>query len=297
MRFGPRSAAARAGVQSIERAFELLQALAVEPAGLTELSLRVALPKSTVARMLGTLEGIGAVARDDDDRTYRIGMGLVELAGAVDASAALATLVRPHLTDLADRSGEAAGFSVPTGYSMHYLVQAESPNAVQVRDYSGLTVPMHVGPSGLCVMSLWPDADVDRYLRRPLETFTSHTVNQPALIRKRLEEIRESGHCWIHEEFAEGISSVAAPVFDPARRALGAIHVHGPTYRFPGTADPASMARLVMDASERLSTRARDYTKESAKSEGPSGRTEDRGRNGPQKRNGDSRRNGDERTE
>ena len=151
-------------MQSIERAFELLQALAVEPAGLTELSLRVDLPKSTVARMLGTLEGIGAVARDDDDRTYRIGMGLVELAGAVDASAALATLVRPHLTDLADRTGEAAGFSVPTGYSMHYLVQVESPNAVQVRDYSGLTVPMHVGPSGLCVMSLWPDADVNRYL-------------------------------------------------------------------------------------------------------------------------------------
>ena len=164
--------------------------------------------------MLGTLEGIGAVARDDDDRTYRIGMGLVELAGAVDASAALATLVRPHLTDLADRTGEAAGFSVPTGYTMHYLVQAESPNAVQVRDYSGLTVPMHVGPSGLCVMSLWPDVDVDRYLKRPLESFTRHTVSDPKMIRKRLESIRKRGHCWIHEEFAEGISSVAAPVFD-----------------------------------------------------------------------------------
>ncbi len=58
--------------------------------------------------MLGTLEGIGAVARDDDDRTYRIGMGLVELAGAVDASAALATLVRPHLTDLS-RSHRGSG--------------------------------------------------------------------------------------------------------------------------------------------------------------------------------------------
>ena len=58
------------------------------------------------------------------------------------------------------------------------------------------------------------------------------------MIRKRLEEIRDTGHCWIHEEFAEGISSVAAPVFDQARRALGAIHVHGPTYRFPGTAGP-----------------------------------------------------------
>ena len=259
LRLGTRGAGPlRGGVQSIERAFELLQALAVEPAGLTELSLRVDLPKSTVARMLGTLESIGAVARDDDDRTYRIGMGLVELAGAVDASAALATLVRPHLIDLADRTGEAAGFSVPTGYTMHYLVQAESPNAVQVRDYSGLTVPMHVGPSGLCVMSLWPGAEVDRYLQRPLESYTPHTVSSPAAIRKRLEAIRKSGHCWIHEEFAEGISSVAAPVFDKGRRALGAIHVHGPSYRFPAGGSDA-IARLVTDAAERVSTRADDY--------------------------------------
>ena len=279
LRPGPPSAA-RSGVQSIERAFELLEALAVAPAGLTELSNRVDLPKSTVARMLGTLEGIGAVARDEDDRTYRIGMGLVELAGAVDASAALATLVRPHLTDLSDRTGEAAGFSVPTGYSMHYLVQVESPNAVQVRNYSGLTVPMHVGPSGLCVMSLWPDADVNRYLERPLESFTPHTVTEAPLIRKRLAEIRDTGHRWIHEEFAEGISSVAAPVLDEARRALGAIHVHGPTYRFPGSADPDVIAGLVMDAAERVSA-PHKYTREPASKARPK----------------HSRRNGDERTE
>ena len=259
-RLDPHSASLRSGVQSIERAFDLLRALAVEPAGLTDLSLRVDLPKSTVARMLGTLESIGAVVRGDDDRTYRIGMGLVELAGAVDASAALATLVKPHLTDLSERTGEAAGFSVPTGYSMHYLVQVESPNAVQVRDYSGLTVPMHIGPSGLCVMSLWPDADVDRYLQRPLESFTPHTVTDPSMIDKRLNEIREAGHCWVHEEFAEGINSVAAPVFDEARRALGAIHVHGPSYRFPGPAATDAIAQMVMETADRVSARAGDYT-------------------------------------
>jgi len=284
----PRPASPRSGVQSIERAFELLQALAIESAGLTELANRVDLPKSTVARMLGTLEGIGAVVRDDDDRTYRIGMGLAELAGAVDASAALATRVRPHLTDLADRTGEAAGFSVPTGYSMHYLVQAESPNAVQVRDYSGLTVPMHVGPSGLCVMSLWADEDVNRYLRRPLEPFTPHTVIEPQMIKKRLARIRHSGHIWIHEEFAEGISSVAAPVFDQARRALGAIHVHGPTYRFPGATDPDTVAGLVMDAAQRVSARANSHPRGPA-SPGGSGNT---GRPDDSKRNGKRRRTG-----
>jgi DNA-binding IclR family transcriptional regulator len=244
------------GVQSVARAFELLRAVAVEPAGITELAARAGLPKSTVARLLSALEKEGAVTRDDEDRLYVIGVGLAELAGAIDASAALATAVKPHLQWLASELGEAAGFSVPTGYTMQYVVQVESPNPVQVRDYTGLTVPMHVGPSGLCMMSQWPSEDLERYLGRPLAAFTAHTINDPVRIRSRLEEIREAGHCWIHEEFAEGINSVAAPVFASGHRALGAIHVHGPAYRFPPPGRSEEIAAMVMEAADRFSTRA-----------------------------------------
>jgi DNA-binding IclR family transcriptional regulator len=244
------------GVQSVARAFELLRAVAVEPAGITELAARAGLPKSTVARLLSALEKEGAVSRDEEDRLYVIGVGLAELAGAIDASAALATAVKPHLQWLASELGEAAGFSVPTGYTMQYVVQVESPNPVQVRDYTGLTVPMHIGPSGLCMMAQWPPEDLERYLGRPLASFTPHTINDPVRIRRRLEEIREAGHCWIHEEFAEGINSVAAPVFASGHRALGAIHVHGPAYRFPPPGRSAEIAARVMEAAERFSTRA-----------------------------------------
>ena len=242
-------------VQSIDRAFQVLKALAVEPSGVTDLAQRVGLPKSTVARMLSSLEDQGAVTRGPDGTMYSIGIGLVELAGAIDATAALATAVRPHLVWLSDQLGEAAGFSIPTGYSIQYMVQVESPNPVQVRDYTGLTVPMHIGPSGLCVMAQWPAEEVDRYLSRPLEAYTVNTVVDPGEIRERLELVRVSGHCWVREEFAEGINSVAAPVLADGKRALGAIHVHGPAYRFPdGRAD--TIATLVMDAAARFSSRS-----------------------------------------
>jgi IclR family acetate operon transcriptional repressor len=252
------------GVQSIDRAFQLLRALAVEPAGITDLAARVSLPKSTVARMLASLEQQGAVTRVEDGRLYTIGMGIVELAGAIDASAALVTSVRPHLQALSTKLGEAAGFSVPTGYNIQYMVQVESPNPVQVRDYTGLTVPMHIGPSGLCVMAQWPPEELARYLRRPLEAYTTHTVHDPALIRKRLEEIREAGHCWIYEEFAEGINSVAAPVFASGHRTLGAIHVHGPAYRFPGPGAAEEIAATVMEAARRFSTRSESSKEENS---------------------------------
>ncbi|MGH8958715.1 MAG: IclR family transcriptional regulator [Acidimicrobiia bacterium] len=237
-------------VQSIDRAFAVLSALAVAPAGVTDLSARTELPKSTVARLLATLEGLHAVERAEGGR-YRIGLGLLHLAGAVDASASLASAVIPHLMGLANNLGEAAGFSVPTGYSVHYLAQIESPNAIQVRDYTGLMVPMHVGPSGLCMMSQWPKEDIDRYLRRPLEAYTETTVVDPSKIRKRLQTIRADGHCWVFEEFAAGLNSVAAPVLDEGGRVVGAMHVHGPSYRFPGE-DSQSIAGQVMEAARRF---------------------------------------------
>lgn len=242
-------------VQSIDRAFQVLKALAVEPSGVTDLAQRVGLPKSTVARMLASLEEQGAVKRADDGAVYSIGMGLVELAGAVDGTAALATAVRPHLVWLSEQVGEAAGFGVPTGYVMQYMVQVESPDPVQVRDYTGLTVPMHIGPSGLCVMAQWPAEEVDRYLSRPLEGYTSKTVVDPGRIMKRLDSIRDAGHSWVHEEFAEGINSVAAPVLVDGRGPLGAIHVHGPAYRFPSDGDADRVASMVMDAANRFSAR------------------------------------------
>ena len=242
-------------VQSIDRAFQVLKALAVEPSGITDLAQKIGLPKSTVARMLSSLEEQGAVSREADGTVYSIGVGLVELAGAIDGTAGLTTAVRPHLVWLSDQLGEAAGFSVPTGYTIQYTAQVESPNPVQVRDYTGLTVPMHIGPSGLCVMAHWPAEEINRYLSRTLEAYTPKTVVDPSKIRDRLAEIREVGHLWIREEFAEGINSVAAPVLADGGRALGAIHVHGPTYRFPTVKTDESIASMVEEAAARFSKR------------------------------------------
>ncbi len=243
-------------VQSIERAFHILRALAVGPSGVSEIAGQVSLPKSTVARMLSTLESVGAVERVEDSSDYRIGIGLGELAGSLDGSSTLTVAVRPHLMRLAHDLGEASGFSVPVGYTVHFLAQVEGPNPVQVRDYTGLIAPMHVGPSGLCMMAYWPKEEVKRYLSRSLESYTSKTVVDQNKILSRLDFVREHGYFWVDEEFAEGISSLAAPVFDQKGRILGAIHMHGPTYRFPNGAALERVGKTVVEAAQRFSQRS-----------------------------------------
>ncbi len=240
-------------IQSLERAFAILRALAIRPARISELATIVRLPKSTVARMLATLELVGAVERDEASQSYRIGEGLAQLAAPMDFTTSLVVAIKPHLDQLAASVGEAAGFSVPEGYAVHYLVQVDSPRPVQVRDYTGTSAPMHVSPAGLILMANWPDEELGRYLSRPLERHTPASVTDPARIRQRLARVRTDGYAWIHEEFAEGLSSVAAPVFDGQRRLVGAITVHGPTYRFPQAGDAVRVGAAVRLAANRFS--------------------------------------------
>lgn len=241
-------------VQSIERAFDLLGALAGDELGVTELAERVGLPKSTVSRMLKTLEGLNAVTRTQDAR-YRIGPTMGRLAGSSAASADLIARARPHLMFLAESVGEDAGLSIPDGYLVHYIDQVDSGNAVQVRDWTGELIEMHTVPSGLVMLAHWPEERIARFLRRSLLAYTSRTVTDSRAIQRRLAQIRLEGHAWVVEEFAEGISSVAAPILDHAGKPVAAIHVHGPSYRF-GEAT-SNVAALLNERAELLSTQLR----------------------------------------
>lgn len=241
-----------ATVQAVERAFAILDAVAGRPAGITVLSDRLGLPKSTVSRLLATLESLEAVERVDGPR-WRVGPGVAALAGTVTPERSLAVLAHPRLVELVAAVGEDAGLAVPDGYDVHYVDQVESDNPVQVRDWTGTRVPLHAVPSGLVLLAEWPPDAIDAYLGRELERLTPRTVVEPAAVRRRLEQVRHQGHAWGYEEFAEGIVSVAAPVRDARSKAVAAIHVHGPAYRFPARAAEATVAQHVAAAAAALS--------------------------------------------
>ena len=245
-------------VQSVERAFRILNSVSVRPAGISEIAVRVGLPKSTVSRLLATLEGIGGVERVEDSSDYQIGSGIADLLGGLNTTTTLAVAAAPHLRRLAGALGEAAGFSVPDGYRVRYVAQEDTDTAVQVRDWTGSTLPMHVVPSGLVIMAHWPADRVDRYLDRDLEVFTLRSVVKPDEIRERLAGIRDAGVAWVLEEFAEGINSVAAPAVDGSGRIFGAIHVHGPAFRFPPEGRMADLSDTVRQAAETFSAERAD---------------------------------------
>jgi DNA-binding IclR family transcriptional regulator len=239
-------------VQSLERAFAILDEVARRPAGVTEIADRVRLPKSTVARLLATLESLEAVERFDGAR-WRIGPGLEALSATASPARSLISVARPFLVRLAAGLGEDAGLGLPDGNDVLYVDQVASDNPVQVRDWAGTRAPMHTVPSGLVLLAEWPDDALDAYLAGELVALTRRTVTDPGRLRHRLDEVRTAGFAWGLEEFAEGIDSVAAPVRDAGGRAVAAIHVHGPAYRFPAPGDEARVAGAVVEAATSIS--------------------------------------------
>ena len=70
---------------------------------------------------------------------------------------------------------------------------------------------------------------------------------------ERLRAVRRDGYTWAREEFDEGISSVAAPIADANGEVVAAVHVHGPSYRFPVPGHGGEIAELVVATAARIS--------------------------------------------
>jgi IclR family acetate operon transcriptional repressor len=244
-------------VQSVERAFAVLGALADGPVGVSDVAGRIALPKSTVARMLASLEQEGAVEQVPGERRYRLGPRIGALAAGLHETRGLVAIAHPTLADLAAATGEAAGLSVPDGRTMHYVDQVESPNPVQVRDWTGSRIPMHAVSSGQVVLAHLPPPALARFLAEPMEAFTPSTVIDAAALLERLRDIRRDGHAWARGEFAGEIASVAAPIAGADGEVVAAVHVHGPTYRFPPPGRGAEIAAAVVAAGARIGARLR----------------------------------------
>ena len=219
-------------VQSIERAFAILSAVAHRPAGVSVLAVQLDLPKSTVARLLSSLEALGAVERVAG-RLWKVGPGVEALVGPAPLERSLAALARPELARLVESIGEDAGLGLPDGHEIHYVAQVECDQPVQVRDWTGTRAPLHAVPSGLVLLADWPKQAIAAYASKGLAALTPQTVIDEEQLGARLEDVRRSGYAWGLEEYAEGINSVAAPVRDARGSAIAAIHVHGPAYRFP----------------------------------------------------------------
>lgn len=245
-------------IQSVKRAFDILAAISRDgDAGisLSEIAARVALPKSTVSRMLSTLESVGAVERPVERDGFRIGEGLIALAMRVPFARSLTAMARPHLQALAQATGETLTLCVPDGDYAHYIDQINSPRALQVRDWTGQRIPMYACSDGKLYLAHRSADQLERYLRRPMQRFTRTTLASPTALRRELRAIRHKGYAWTNGEYDSDIVGVAAPIRDADGCIVASVCLFGPAFRWPPEAEAGDLIRATQETAAQISAR------------------------------------------
>jgi IclR family acetate operon transcriptional repressor len=250
-----------AEIQSLARAFEILHAVAATSDGqsLAEITRQVDLPKSTVSRMLTTLEKLGAVERLGPSEGFRIGSAIVTLAAQVAYPRTLAALARPYLQTLAQAAGETVCLSVLEGDQVYYIDQIDSWRNLRLKDWTGQRLPLYATSDGKLFLSDFSAEALEAYLRQPLTPYSANTLTDPHRLRQALAEIRQQGFAWNQREYDPDLVGLAAPIRDQSGRMVASICVFGPFFRFPPAGQRDAMIELTVQTAVQISERLQAF--------------------------------------
>jgi IclR family acetate operon transcriptional repressor len=223
-------------VQSLDRAFDLLEALAQSEAELplSQLTEQVGLPLGTVHRLLSSLVQRGYAAQNPETRLYGPGPRLLEVAARAAANSrfSLARIARPVLQTLTATTDETSNLLLLQGDEGVYAEQVPSVRLVRMFTEVGQRVPLYCTGGGKAMLSGMAEEQLEAYLARTsLVAFTPKTLATPQRLRDELGRARAQGFALDDEEREVGVCCVAAPIFDRFGRCIAALSISGPTTR------------------------------------------------------------------
>lgn len=238
-------------VQSVDRALTILEVLAAQGAsGVTEIAAHLGVHKSTAFRLISVLEDHRLVEQVADRGKYKLGFGLIRLAGATSAQLELTREAQPVCERLADDLRETVNVAVLRDFWVVNLSQVRGPAAVSTYNWVGQPTPPHATSSGKVLLAYGPAGELDDFLARPRTGYTPRTLTSAADLRKDLAAVAGHGYGATVEELEAGLNAVAAPVRDLDGAVVAAVSVSGPSYRLGEDRIPEVGAAVVAAADE-----------------------------------------------
>jgi DNA-binding IclR family transcriptional regulator len=213
----------------IDRMMDVLTELEHNQNGLSirELTDKLELPRTTIYRILNTLQQHEMVRRDEAGG-YSLGRRLLSLAAHVASRVTefdLAAVCQPTLDRLASEVGEGIKLSVLDEEGILVLAAAQGRREYALTVAPGQRMPIHAGAASKMLLAHLPPDELDFWLSRPLSAFTSKTITDPKRLKTELARIRRLGWAQDKGENAPSIQAYAAPVFTKSGKLIAAISV------------------------------------------------------------------------
>ncbi len=212
----------------IERMLDILEAIERRPDGanIRELSDFLEMPRSTVYRILNTLEAREVVRRGLSG-AYVLGPRLLSFAAnvSIGPGSDLAHIAGVHLERLSQSTGEASKLSIRDGDGVLVIATAHGSGEYGLNIKPGRSLPLHAGAASKVLLAHLADEEIARVLKAPLEKYTDRTFSDPRNLARELKQIRAQGWAIDSGEYSPGVIAVAAPVQNKLGEAVAAVSI------------------------------------------------------------------------
>lgn len=221
-------------VQSVERALNIIEILQDLPNGLgvTELSHRLEVSKSTAHRLLMSLYNKGFVQQDLQTEKYYLGLKFIELGQVVTDNLDIRKVASPYLRQLTEKTGETAHLAIMDKNEIVYIDKLESSATIRMFSNIGKRAPIHCTGIGKAIFAFLQDQQIEQIIKDTgLRKYTEKTRTTREEMLIEIQEIRLRGYSIDDEEHEMGIKCSAAPIFNHKNEVVAGISVAGPIMR------------------------------------------------------------------
>jgi IclR family transcriptional regulator, acetate operon repressor len=219
-------------VHSVDRAVSILQVLARRGAvGVTQIAAELDVHKSTVFRLLSTLEARGLVEQHASRGQYSLGYGVLQLAAGATRTHDISLVSRPICQELAEAVGETVNIAIHDGRNVISIDQVIGSSSVTTVNWVGQQTPLHTTSPGKVFLAAMSPKMLRSVLDRGLDRLTEHTIVDVKALEKQLAEVRDHGYAYTVDEHEVGLASVSAPIRALGGDVFAAVVVSGPTPR------------------------------------------------------------------
>ena len=240
-------------IKSIQKVFDILKLFKTYHAlGLTEISKKLCIPKTTVFNILSSLEEIAIIQKNSENK-YFLGVECFQLGNLVASHWVLREEAEPFMRKLWEWTHETINLTVLDNDELLYINSIESPQRLRFQSLIGVRAPLYCTGVGKAIMAFLPESKIDEIIKiKGLKKFTSNTITDPERLKEELKLTRVRGYAVDNMEIEEGVRCIAAPIRNHNGVVFASISISGPQQRILDEEIP-SLAEIVKATANDIS--------------------------------------------